>query len=193
MGDTVKQTFKHPLPPKGIQELHNQALTAPSINSLIQHAWKMSKPYPQKPPKADVLPGERCFAPSALLSLKLTASPHCHLSPVGNRHITSILRAAPTLSMLPLGWGFGRAAPQPAHKTQLLLPFWLPSEQLWFTALCKWDPIKTTVGSIAKQNAFKAGESKSIKSFQQAPFGREKGTAHGAGLFSKEQPRTEVL
>lgn len=148
--------------------------------------------YPKKPSKADVLPGEHCFAPSTLLSLKLTVSPHCHLSPVGNRDITSILRAAPTLSVLPLGWGFGRAAPQPAHKTQFSLPFWLRSEQLWFTALCKRDPIKTTVGTTAKQHAFKGGE-RSIQSFQHAPFGGEKDAAHRAGPFSKEQPCTEVL
>lgn len=95
--------------------------------------------------------------------------------------------------MLPPGRGLGRAAPQPAHRTQLSLSFWLPGEPLWFTALCKGDPIEIAVRSTAKQNAFKEGKKKVLDPFSKLPF-EEKRVQHTELVrFQKRQPCTEIL
>lgn len=77
-------------------------------------------------------------------------------------------------------------------KTQLSLSFWLLGELLLIPALCKRDPIKTTVGLTTKQNAFKGGEKgKFLDPFNKLLLEEKREQQHMEFIrFQRRQPCT---
>lgn len=93
VGDTAKHTFKHPLSPKASRSSITRPDSSKHLQPHIAH-MKGSKPYPRKPPKADVLPGERCFAPSTLLS-EVTSLPTLSFVPCWEQGYHKHLESSP--------------------------------------------------------------------------------------------------